>query len=717
MDPKYILIENFMSHKRTEIDCTKFQSVLIIGQLKSNPRESNGVGKTVIFHAIEYALFGTYPTSVIDGIVRDGTDVAKVVFDFIINDDIYRVERVRRKGKGTDVHLSKWSNDEFIDISQRTSTDTHKMLQKLIKINITSFKNSVQFSQSNIDGLISTRGKSASIEDRKNILKDALNLGRYQKYEKSAKESMLAFQKKMDNTKAVIESIGNPESEIILLEKNLLNTKNELVEKENIHNELMLSISSKKTEIVNLQKLISSDAMLTHNKLNEIKGLKGRDLKHVKNKRESIIDNTNKAAIINEQLEFKKKELVDLEERTDSVRAKKRRPLHKVAQEFENAAKIELNDKAFMVALEAKAFELKRPLPEGEECPTCHRGLSGKDREVCLSKLNDKLSELLDDIAEKKTSLKKVINKKSKLQNELEEINKAITFIVTMETKIDSKKSEVKNDEDYTIRLNSLNTAANSELDLLLKKIEECSKLEESLNESLKNSSNEVVEKKIFILQKDLSEIEYLKQGLVKEITEQNTRVGMCIAKIEGKQDSLIKLNDKKVVLYKLEYNFSLLKRARRAFSSSGIPTMIIHTILDDLQLEANKVLSELKPELEIQFTPDVDILYKYHGMQREFSQLSGGQKMIIALSLKLGLSIIIQRRIGVDIKFLQLDEVDQPMDHAAVDAYAAAIKKLQSKFKVFVITHNSSLKDKFSDVILVEGDEYNGATSRLISY
>ena len=69
MDPHYLLIEDFMSHRRTEIDCTKFDSALIVGQDKSNPRESNGVGKSVIYHAIKYALFGTYPTSVVDKII------------------------------------------------------------------------------------------------------------------------------------------------------------------------------------------------------------------------------------------------------------------------------------------------------------------------------------------------------------------------------------------------------------------------------------------------------------------------------------------------------------------------------------------------------------------------------------------------------------------------------------------------------------------------
>ena len=105
MDPQFISIKDFMSHRLTEIDCTKFESVLIMGQDHSNPMVSNGVGKTAIFAAIEYALFGTHPTSILDGVVRDGTDLCQVIFDFELDGNVYRVERERRRGKSSDCKL------------------------------------------------------------------------------------------------------------------------------------------------------------------------------------------------------------------------------------------------------------------------------------------------------------------------------------------------------------------------------------------------------------------------------------------------------------------------------------------------------------------------------------------------------------------------------------------------------------------------------------
>jgi DNA repair exonuclease SbcCD ATPase subunit len=718
MEPVFLTIEDFMSHRRTCIDFTQFQSALIMGQFRSDPRESNGVGKTVIFHAIEYVLFGTYPTKTVDKVVREGTDVAQVTLDFIAKDgNTWRVQRKRNLGRSTDVQLWKLNGSKWIPQSQRTPSDTHKAVLDLIGINVNSFKNSVQFSQNNLDGLISTRGKEASAEDRRNILKDGINLSEYQRYEKLAKDRAGEISKKMDARKAVIESIGDPQSDIEDFKKKIIETKQLILEKDKRRDELNLLIRSRKKELDDLQRLVSSEAQSIHEKLADLKSAKGTTLGNIKVARESIIENENKIESLLNKQNHKLTELKDMETRSDDIRAKKRRPIHQVKKECESTAQNELNGKAYISSLERKAQELKRPMPDGHECPTCRQGLSDEYKDTCKDKIQEELEEVLNEIADKKPKLKKCTNKKVRLQNELEEINKAISYISSLDGKIEGKKQEIYNDGDYITRLQELNSHQKANLEIMSKKLEEQEKREKSLQESLKGVSNDEIEEKIIKVKRGISELEYLLHGVTDELNNENSQLGIYNARIEDRKESLEKLDEENRKLTDLDYQYQIYKRVRQAFSSSGIPTMIIHSILDDLQMEANKLLSELKPGLEIQFTPDIDLLYKYHGSEREFGQLSGGQKFIIALSLKLGLSLIIQRRLGVNIKLLQLDEVDQPLDHSARDAYADAIRKLQNKFKILVITHNDTLKDKFSNVILVEGDDYNGATSKLMTF
>lgn len=76
----------------------------------------------------------------------------------------------------------------------------------------------------------------------------------------------------------------------------------------------------------------------------------------------------------------------------------------------------------------------------------------------------------------------------------------------------------------------------------------------------------------------------------------------------------------------------------------------------------------------------------------------------------------MLQKRLGVDIKLLLLDEIDQSLDKAGVDAFADIIKTFQQAFTILVITHNDRLKDKFKSTILVEQDINMISTAKVVS-
>ena len=111
-----------------------------------------------------------------------------------------------------------------------------------------------------------------------------------------------------------------------------------------------------------------------------------------------------------------------------------------------------------------------------------------------------------------------------------------------------------------------------------------------------------------------------------------------------------------------------------------------------------------------------LDIKYTVNGKKRYYEQLSGAMRLAVIFSLKLGLSSVLQNRLGMDIKFLLLDEIDQSLDKASVDAFADIVKFFQKDFTVLVITHNDRLKDKFSHAILVEQDTNMVSRAKVVS-
>jgi len=320
-------------------------------------------------------------------------------------------------------------------------------------------------------------------------------------------------------------------------------------------------------------------------------------------------------------------------------------------------------------------------------------------------------------IAENRIKLKKCTNKKNRLQKEIDEINKIFSSISNLENKISSKNTEISHHNDYIDKLEKLSVQIQNDVDLQEKRFEELQNRETTLKDAVKSVSDDNINLKIIDLQNDIEELDRQISDLIQAVSDANSNIGAIKARIQTRTEDLAKLELKEKSLKELEDSYFMHKQVRKAFSSSGIPAMIINTILDDLQIEANQILSELKRGLEVQFTPELDLIFRIDGKAKEYKLLSGGQKMDIAFALKIGLSLIIQKRMGVNIRFLGLDEVDQPLDKATVDTFADMIMKLQNRFKIFVITHNDTLKDKFNNVILVEGGDSRGASAKLMTY
>jgi DNA repair exonuclease SbcCD ATPase subunit len=90
--------------------------------------------------------------------------------------------------------------------------------------------------------------------------------------------------------------------------------------------------------------------------------------------------------------------------------------------------------------------------------------------------------------------------------------------------------------------------------------------------------------------------------------------------------------------------------------------------------------------------------------------------QLAVNFSLKLGLSILLQKLSGVDVKFLLLDEIDQSLDKASTDFFADIVKFFQKDYTILVITHDDRLKDKFSHAILVEQDINMISRARVVS-
>lgn len=702
-----IKIENFLCYNSVDIDCTKFNSVLITGNFNGNERFSNGAGKSSFFKALEYVLFNYYDSKTIDKIVRWGETVAKVTVEIEQGGKIFKIERSRNKKTAkSDLSLFEKDGDSWKSIDQKTSSETELELFKIIKMNHSTFRSTVVFAQDDIKHLSSVKSPS----DKKAILKELLNLSVYSKFEKIAKDELSNEVKKLSSLRTDISKIGNPQNDIVLISKTITAFKENIDKKTNELNSLKETLIEKEMRFSHLQssESVISQIKATNSKLEKQKSLYNEKVSRFKSLNEKMSE-------LDKKINYDKKFLNETENEINAIKSE----LSSINIDNLKKESLSINDnindlKTKIAVLESKIKE--NSIPDASVCQLCKQDISHDHKEKI-------------DLEVKKFSSEKEIlrnNLTSVLTNK-NEIDKKISEALSLQKKINdlvSKKPDskfIEANEENKNNINSSLISLKEEIKQLFNDINILKSEIESLNKKLLDSD----ENQRIALEKEISSLNQMIKTNQNEINDLLINIGINEKEIERRKNDLISLNKLKDDESLQEEIVTSWQLTAQSFGQSGIPAMITYSILDDLQIESNKFLKILNPQLELQFSiikskndgsqeDTFDITYKLHGHEADYEDLSGGQKFMIALGLRLGMAVLMQKRLGVDIKFLQLDEVDEKLDIASVNALINLIRDLQSKYKIFVITHREQMKENFSNILNINYDFVNGTTATL---
>jgi len=740
MKPIRLYVENFMCFDRAYIDFTQFSSALIVGKIEGNDSYSNGVGKTSLFKAIEYVLFNQADVN-LENIVRDDSLVCRIVMDFLIGNQEYRISRSRSKKGTTDLTLlqrngeagteeetyhqisdqnyhpfidRKETKNYWKDLSGSRAGDTEKDLAKLIKFTSKSFRSTVHFMQNDMTGL-----PTATPEKRKGILKDALNLLVYLKLEKIAKEKSNLLFKDIERHKILIEGLGNPDSEVQTLISQLSEVEKLLISKQE---GLAFLEDELKNQNENISKLVHTHSNL-EGKFAALL-VKETSATNDKNRAEiSVKEYTSKCSNTIKLAKDIIAEIGSLKESQAKLVALNYSQIDILNEQVEKNKEQVAQYNQIIKSNLAKYEELKVPLPSGSVCEKCRKPMSDDERKNCQQHIAKDMSKLQLEVQEAKKSIAKLNGELIVHQQNINTLNLSKQQLESVNTKITNKNKEYQDKNETHAEYRGLLGKFKTELS-------EKDKALELIREELKNSSMEEannLKQSITLEKQKATALTTRLSSFHKEITHYNSTKAVIQHNIEQRTQDKAKKETLSKNLQDLEAKYVKFPSVIQGFSSTGIPNLIIQDVLDDLQLESNNLLTLLKPGLQLTFfvekTKDdgdqvdtLDIKYHLNGKERYYEQLSGAMRLAVAFSLKLGLSFVLQNRIGTDIKFLLLDEIDQSLDKASVDAFADIVKFFQKDFTILVITHNDRLKDKFSHAILVEQDMNMVSRAKVVS-
>lgn len=166
----------------------------------------NGAGKSALLDAFTWALWGKARGKSDDDLIRLGHEEMEVSFEFLLDQQLYRVIRRRRRGKRAGVTTLDFQicerDGSWRRLTGDTVTETQDAISRALRIEYDTFINSAFLLQGRADEF--TGRKPA---ERKQVLADILGLSAYEDLERRARDTANTLSKDLDVVQSYIERL------------------------------------------------------------------------------------------------------------------------------------------------------------------------------------------------------------------------------------------------------------------------------------------------------------------------------------------------------------------------------------------------------------------------------------------------------------------------------------------------------------------------------
>lgn len=684
MLPVKLKLENFFSHKASEVDFSLFSSALLVGSVDGDYSKSNGSGKSSVMEGILWCLYNKSRSTTMDDVITWGENKCEVSLQFSHGEGQYLVKRTRMRNTSTStVDLSILEEDgKWKSLSGSTSGETNDRIVSLLKIDYKTFVNSAYFRQNDISEFATSEASK-----KKEILKSIVDISKWDSYEKEAKKKAKDLQTEIVKFQARYDAL-NSEVGTLLLSEGELSAATALLEAKNKQKEELQEkvddLSEKYLKIKNNIDTASWDKATA-----EILSLKGQG-KDLKSRFDQVLSSLTKRLERSEEISSKIQSL-NKKIKTLSFDPDVEQKIEKVGSEW-----IEYSGGIQQAKIKLK--ELSEVHLHRGTCYTCNQSI---DDEI-FAKLSSEHAASVEHYTKKKSSSEARINYLSGVKKELES-QKADNLA------IERSKEEI--------------LALTSQLSVLNEEIESGEAEKEDLYSRMveikrKISSNEEIlsslkDESFQTLHDDLKAAKASLSTISDEILQAGIRVGSLKEKTQSLSQKKVELADLKKSFDSKNEEMAVFDKMVKMFGKSGIQSLLLDAVISDLERSANRILTSISDQFSISLETQrvgsdgistvetLDLNVKKDGALCGFSSLSGGEQFRIALSLRIALSELATQHGGSSLEFLLLDEINSPLDKSGVETlFVNIIKQLENKYKILVITHDDSLKERFENVL-----------------
>ena len=681
MKIEIVQLENIRSHVKSTVPFTNGFNCLLGGV---------GCGKSSVLYAVDFGLFGESRTY--DYLLREGADWGRVTVQFTHNGNTYKLTRgLRRKGKSITQNIEdlKLWEDERLVASMKTDA-VAEQVKAITGLDSDLYREIVWFKQEHLKELLDAKPR-----ERQTRLDELFGFSDYEVawsnialYQRDYERELGFYQKDPDvmGLERLSDDYNRASEEYTLLEMELETS----VQK--------LSIAKKA--------LAESDGKL---KLMEERKQFIEELKRKEARLQSDIRNiTNILFSKTQEIKDKKTLLGNLQQRQNQFENQIKMCLGKLEQaglptnqpiEVMRSILAVFDDKISSLHADQEATsrnmitDKKRAgeLSKESKCPLCVQPLEGEYKSNLLSRIEH-------ENCEREKAISKLRIEIDNLRKTKTSVSEAYSNLQTYLTKVEDCKNRINEEEENLNKISAdflekqrLEGELRLQLDGVLYEI---GNFDASELETARNQQKQA-QQQFYFLDSDLRTKQNRKADLFRRLDETKERINLAQEKLERME----KIRRTIEVLGAIRDAYrSIQPRLRSEFVK--VLRNFVQQVLDGLVGGEATMLNVVIDET---YTPYVK---SESGVDREVSNLSGGERTLLAFAYRLGLGqLIMQSRTGHGLSMLVLDEPTENLgsEDGSIERLAEAISRFKAIEQIIAVTHSEAFAGKADHVVTLE--------------
>ena len=666
-----IELGDFLSHSDTKLEFENGVTVFV---------GDNGAGKSSIIDAITFALFGQHTRKSNKSLIKRGSNQGFTKIGFSINGRQYQaVRKIDNKGS-LSAKFSEIIGDDRIELAagerKQFGESMTREIEKTIGLNFEKLKIASIVQQGELNAIINAKPK-----EFKELLNAIIGINKLDVASESMKIVNKEFRKK------IREKIGYDDTEIEKLSLDLERYQKEIEEAKPEKNQLETKQGKLQNEVDDLRKKIETEAP----KIDKINQLELRRKELIAYAKEAIHE-------IQHEINENENKIRDCEGCFEHASLKEglESKIQKVEQAIEDTVKKiqELTNQT--ASLKEKQLLASKLQLKDNKCPVCDSN---------VEKLNPLFQEkhlkqemvLLKEKTISKEKEKDVYNQKrkefsEKLQNARDA--EATLRAYSISNKEELKKIQVET-ETKKQNIQKIPLATNGSL-LEISQIDSRTKIIFENILKLEIETSGFKEQEFLNLKKLVNE----KQMSLSQIDQQIGAISEKISKGE-EQINVIQYAISELKIVK-EYVKGLDEIQINIFSRDGpVATSLRSWALNTISVKASEYLSLLNTKIQrillSEKTRDVSITCYSKNEVLELESLSGGEKVSVALALRLGMASLLG---ASNLNLMILDEPTTHLDAERKKSLVGVLSQLsnisnsESPMQFLIITHDAEIFD-----------------------